>query len=46
MCRPVTITFGAGDGAVLLSSYNTESTPALEMTPQDRVLQYLVFEVL
>jgi Bacterial Ig domain len=44
--RPVTVTFGSGDGTVLFSSYHTESSPVPGLTPQDRVLQYLIFEVL
>jgi len=44
--RPVTATFSAGEGAVFFSSYHTESAPSEELTPQDRILQYFVFEVL
>ncbi|HES58480.1 MAG TPA: hypothetical protein ENO21_03520 [Firmicutes bacterium] len=44
--RPVTVTFDVGDGVVLFSSYHTEEEPQAELTPQDRILQYLVFEVL
>lgn len=44
--RPVTATFSAGDGTVFFSSYHTEETPTEDLTPQDRILQYFVFEVL
>jgi hypothetical protein len=44
--RPVTATFNAGDGVVFFSSYHTEEVPTEDLTPQDRILQYFVFEVL
>lgn len=44
--RPLTISFDAGSGSVLFSSYHTEEFASTELTPQDRVLQYLIFEVL
>jgi hypothetical protein len=44
--RPMTITFQDGAGTVLYSSYHTEETPSEGLTPQERVLQYLIFEVL
>lgn len=44
--RPMTITFSDGEGTVLFSSYHTEETPSADIKPQERVLQYLIFEVL
>jgi Bacterial Ig domain len=44
--RPMTVTFSDGAGTVLFSSYHTEETPSADLTPQERVLQYLIFEVL
>ncbi len=44
--RPLTISFNAGNGRVLFSSYHTEEFASSGLTPQDRVLQYLIFEVL
>ena len=35
-----------GSGTVLFSSYHTEASPQPNLTPQDRILQYLIFEVL
>jgi len=46
--RPLTVTFDAGSsgGRVLYSSYHTsESCPTTGFWPQERVLQYLVFEL-
>jgi hypothetical protein len=44
--RPMTITFQEGAGTVLFSSYHTEETASADIRPQERVLQYLIFEVL
>ncbi|MCC7478028.1 hypothetical protein IT575_06165 [bacterium] len=44
--RPVTVSFSAGDGVVLVSSYHTEASVSADLTPQDRVMQYLIFEIL
>ena len=44
--KPITVTFSSGTGTVLFSSYHTEAFPQLDLTPQDRILQYLIFEVL
>ncbi|MCB1187522.1 hypothetical protein KDL29_10185 [bacterium] len=44
--RPLTISFDAGTGSVLFSSYHTEEFASTDLTAQDRVLQYLIFEVL
>lgn len=44
--RPVTITFDYMAGKVFYSSYHTESFLSTGLTPQDRILQYFVFEVL
>ncbi|MEZ5337298.1 MAG: Ig-like domain-containing protein [bacterium] len=44
--RPLTISFEAGSGNVLFSSYHTEENASSALTPQDRVLQFLIFEVL
>ena len=44
--RALTISFGAGEGSVLFSSYHTEESSSIELTPQDRVLQFLIFEIL
>lgn len=43
--RPLTISFEAGDGSVFYSSYHTvESEHTPNWRPQERLLQYLVFE--
>jgi hypothetical protein len=44
--RPVTVTFKVGLGTVFFSSYHTEDSFSTAITPQDRILQYFVFEVL
>ena len=44
--RPLTATFEVGKGAVFVSSYHTSEEATPEMTPQDRLLQYLILEVL
>ncbi|MCW9708505.1 hypothetical protein [Fodinibius salsisoli] len=43
--RPLTVSFQAGDGSVFYSSYHTvESEHTPNWRPQERLLQYLVFE--
>lgn len=44
--RIVTVTFKYGNGTVFYSSYHTEDMQSTAITPQDRILQYFVFEVL
>jgi hypothetical protein len=44
--RDITLTFHPSDGTVFYSSYHTEGFLSAGLTPQDRVLQYLIFEVL
>jgi hypothetical protein len=44
--RDITLTFHPSDGTVFYSSYHTEGSLSPGLTPQDRVLQYLIFEVL
>ena len=44
--RPITMTFASGTGVVFFSSYHTEDFFSENITPQDRILQYFVFEVL
>jgi hypothetical protein len=44
--RTVTVTFKYGTGTVFYSSYHTEEMATTTLTPQDRILQYFVFEVL
>lgn len=43
---PVTVSFADGTGVVMFSSYHTEDFGTVELTAQDRVLQYLIFEIL
>jgi hypothetical protein len=43
---PVTVSFDEGTGVVMFSSYHTEDFGTTELTAQDRVLQYLIFEIL
>lgn len=47
--RPLTVTFEAGDGLVLYTSYHTaegyEGTTPTELLPQEQVLAYLAFEL-
>lgn len=44
--RDITLTFGHGSGTIFFSSYHTENFTTADLTPQDRILQYLIFEVL
>ncbi len=47
--RPLTVTFEAGDGQVLYTSYHTaedkSGTAPTELLPQEQVLAYLAFEL-
>lgn len=43
--RPLTASFGFGDGTVHFSSYHTEeANPSAQFRAQERILQFLVFE--
>ncbi|NGP89722.1 hypothetical protein [Fodinibius halophilus] len=43
--KPLTATFGVGSGKVVFSSYHTiEEEHSHKLRPQERILQYLVFE--
>ncbi|MBU1023792.1 hypothetical protein KKB99_05880 [bacterium] len=44
--RITTVTFESGTGIVFYSSYHTEELLSTEILPQERILQYFVFEVL
>jgi hypothetical protein len=44
--RPVTMTFSVGDGTVFFSSYHTEEEFGTDIYPQERILQYMILEVL
>ncbi len=43
--KPLTLTFSSGSGRVLYSSYHTSGTPHPYFMPQERILQYLIFEM-
>ena len=43
--KPLTVTFPVGAGKVLYTSYHTEPSPEAGFLPQERILQYLVFEL-
>ena len=44
--KPLTVTLQIGSGKVLYSSYHTdELEPSSGFHPQERILQYLVFEL-
>ena len=43
--KPLTMTFPSGAGKVLYSSYHTASESHPYMLPQERILQYLIFEI-
>ncbi|MEN6357929.1 MAG: hypothetical protein ABFD83_12705 [Armatimonadota bacterium] len=44
--KPLTVTFKYGSGRVLFTSYHTEEeSPSPNLTPQECVLTYLVFEI-
>jgi hypothetical protein len=42
--KPLTASFDLGAGQVIFSSYHTEHTFSTEVSPQERILQFLVFE--
>lgn len=42
--KPLTASFRVGDGKVFYSSYHTEDRDSVYFLPQERVLQFLVFE--
>lgn len=42
--KPLTASFRLGDGKVFYSSYHTEDRDSIYFLPQERVLQFLVFE--
>lgn len=42
--RPLTVSFDAGQGRVIYSSYHTAHSGSTGLLPQERVLQFLVFE--
>lgn len=43
--KPLTVSFIHGDGKVIYTSYHTEEdSPSGDFWPQERILQYLVFE--
>jgi hypothetical protein len=44
--KPLTVIFEYGDGAVLFTSYHTIGSSSLGFSPQERILQYLVFYLL
>jgi hypothetical protein len=41
--RPLTVSFPYGSGKVIYTSYHTAGTPHPGFTPQERVLEYLLF---
>lgn len=43
---PFTVTLDAGAGGAFYSSYHTSAVPHPNLLPQERVLQYLIFETL
>ena len=43
--KPLTVTFGVGTGRITYTSYHNEGILAAELEPQQRILQYLVFEL-
>ncbi len=44
--KPLTVTFKHGDGKVLYTSYHTKKDTSIKgLLPQERILQYLIFEV-
>jgi hypothetical protein len=42
--RPLTVSFPCGLGSVIYTSYHTDSEPHPGFTPQERVLEYLLFQ--
>ncbi|GEM49248.1 hypothetical protein [Deinococcus cellulosilyticus] len=43
--KPLSVTFPFGNGKVLYTSYHTEPAASETLLPQERILQYLVFEL-
>ncbi len=43
--NPLTMTFPSGSGKILYSSYHTSGEPHPYFLPQERILQYLLFEI-
>ncbi len=43
--KPLTVSFGVGTGRVTYTSYHNEAAVGAELEPQQRILQYLVFEL-
>ena len=43
--KPLTLSFPYGSGKVLYSSYHTAGTAHPYLVPQERILQYLIFEI-
>jgi hypothetical protein len=43
--KPLTMSFSAGAGRVTFTSYHNEAAVGGELQPQQRILQYLVFEL-
>ncbi len=44
--KPLTMSFAVGSGRVTYTSYHNEAEIGAELEPQQRILQYLVFELL
>lgn len=44
--KPLTMSFPVGSGRVTYTSYHNEAQVGAELEPQQRILQYLVFELL
>ncbi len=42
--RPLTVSFHYGLGKVIYTSYHTDGEPHPGFTPQERILEYLLFE--
>lgn len=42
--KPLTASFSVGDGRVFFSSYHSEEHGNIGLLPQERILQYLIFE--
>lgn len=42
--RPLTVSFHYGTGKVIYTSYHTAGSPHAGFTPQERILEYLLFE--
>ncbi|MBI3897773.1 MAG: carboxypeptidase regulatory-like domain-containing protein [Gammaproteobacteria bacterium] len=43
--KPLTLNFTVGAGKVLFSSYHTSGSPHTHFLAQERILQYLIFEI-